>query len=61
MKVIGKGNIHVFGPVDECPHHPGEEANWQETSNRAQGGSGAPYIFPASPGILENGIFPACD
>jgi hypothetical protein len=29
-----------------------------ETSNRAQGGSGPPNVFPDSPGVLENGIHP---
>lgn len=31
MKVIGKGNVHVYSPEDEYPHVPGEEEFWQES------------------------------
>jgi hypothetical protein len=31
MKVIGKGNIHIYSAVDECPHAPGSEELWQES------------------------------
>lgn len=31
MKVIGKGKIKVYDPVDECPHAPGKEPFWQES------------------------------
>lgn len=31
MKVIGKGAVHIYEPVDECPHEPGAEELWQES------------------------------
>lgn len=31
MKIIGPGYIHVFDPVDECPHNPTDEESWQES------------------------------
>lgn len=31
MQVIGKGYVHIYPPVDECPHDPGPEEQWQES------------------------------
>ena len=31
MKVIGKGAVHIYPAIDECPHTPGTEEQWQES------------------------------
>ena len=31
MRVIGDGQVHIYEPVDECPHAPGGDELWQES------------------------------
>ncbi len=31
MKVIGKGSVHIWEGIDECPHAPGSDPLWQES------------------------------
>lgn len=31
MQMVGGGKLHEYGPLDERPHAPGAQSNWQES------------------------------